>query len=54
MFKGYHIADIPVILGSIDPCFACTDRTAVILLDIKSGTKKTMTIGEIKKKYWRR
>jgi len=54
MFKGYHVADIPIILGSIDPCFACTDRTTVMLLDVKSGTKKTMTIGEIKKKYWRR
>jgi NADH-quinone oxidoreductase subunit D len=26
MLKGGHIADIPITLASIDPCFSCTDR----------------------------
>jgi Ni,Fe-hydrogenase III large subunit/NADH:ubiquinone oxidoreductase subunit C len=28
MIKGYYIADIPAALGSLDPCFSCTDRMA--------------------------
>ena len=26
MLEGYFIADIPIILAAIDPCFSCTDR----------------------------
>lgn len=32
---GHHIADIPVIVASCDPCFSCTDRTLVIDRDIE-------------------
>ena len=35
MFKGNRVADIPVILGSIDPCFACMDR--ITLVDAETG-----------------
>lgn len=35
---GYQIADIPMILVGIDPCFSCNDR-AVSLLD-KSGERR--------------
>lgn len=35
MLKGSYIADIPVIVASIDPCIACTDR--VTLVDIRKG-----------------
>ncbi len=28
MIKGCYIADIPAALGSLDPCFSCTDRMA--------------------------
>lgn len=52
MFKGYHVADVPVILGSIDPCFSCTDRITV--LDVKTGKKKILTYQYIKRKYWRK
>ncbi len=31
---GHHIADIPVIVASCDPCFSCTDRTLVIDRDL--------------------
>jgi len=30
MLKGEQIADIPIIVASIDPCMSCTDRVAVV------------------------
>ncbi len=30
MLQGEQIADIPIIVASIDPCLSCTDRVAVI------------------------
>ncbi|MBR9680082.1 MAG: NADH dehydrogenase subunit [Candidatus Altiarchaeota archaeon] len=30
MLKGQSLSDVPVIINSIDPCFACTDRVTVI------------------------
>jgi len=36
MFQGNTIADAPIIVGSIDPCFSCTERMEVV--DVK--TKK--------------
>ncbi len=40
MLKGQQLADMPIIVASIDPCFACTDR--VTLLDTRTGTTKTV------------
>jgi len=37
MLLDNQFADFPIILGSIDPCFSCTDRVAVV--DLKSGRK---------------
>ncbi len=34
MIQGATIADVPIILGSIDPCFSCTERVEVV--DVKS------------------
>ncbi|MEM0232901.1 MAG: nickel-dependent hydrogenase large subunit [Candidatus Nezhaarchaeales archaeon] len=42
MLKGCYIADIPAILASIDPCFSCTDRAA--LIDTNSGEKRIIDI----------
>ncbi len=28
--KGYQIADAPIILAAIDPCYSCTDRIALV------------------------
>ena len=44
MLKGEQLADIPIIVASIDPCLSCTDRVAVIR-DGKSGilTKDDLT-----------
>lgn len=30
MLRGEQIADIPIIVASIDPCLSCTDRVAVV------------------------
>lgn len=30
LIKGGHLGDVPVIIGSIDPCFSCTDRVTMI------------------------
>jgi len=30
MLKGNFIADAPIIIGSIDPCFSCTERLEVV------------------------
>ena len=38
MLMGQHVADIPIVLAGIDPCFACMDRVAII--DLKTGEKK--------------
>jgi membrane-bound hydrogenase subunit alpha len=34
---GAFVADIPIAIASIDPCFSCTDRMAVVLNDRHRG-----------------
>jgi NADH-quinone oxidoreductase subunit D len=36
---GAYVADIPIAIASIDPCFSCTDRTTVLLNDRRRGVK---------------
>ncbi len=36
MLLGNRLADFPIIVGSIDPCFSCTDRVAVVKM--KTGS----------------
>jgi membrane-bound hydrogenase subunit alpha len=38
---GSYVADIPIAIASIDPCFSCTDRMAIVLRDSKNGTRVT-------------
>ncbi|HMA52994.1 MAG TPA: NADH-quinone oxidoreductase subunit C [Acidobacteriota bacterium] len=45
MLLGNQFADFPIILGSIDPCFSCTDRVAVI--DAASGRRRVLTQAEL-------
>jgi Ni,Fe-hydrogenase III large subunit len=33
--KGMSLADVPIILGSMDPCFSCTERMQVV--DVRSS-----------------
>jgi Ni,Fe-hydrogenase III large subunit/Ni,Fe-hydrogenase III component G len=35
MLEGQQVADVPIGIGSFDPCFSCTDRMEV--LDVNSG-----------------
>lgn len=39
MLRGEQIADIPIIVASIDPCLSCTDRVAVV----RRGEKSILT-----------
>jgi membrane-bound hydrogenase subunit alpha len=36
MLQGGYLADVPIVIAAIDPCFSCTDR-AVVLRDENSG-----------------
>jgi Ni,Fe-hydrogenase III large subunit len=41
MIKDETIADVPIILGSMDPCFSCTERVEVI--NARSGEANLLT-----------
>jgi len=41
------IADMTISLGSIDPCFSCTDRLETI--DIRTGETKVWSHEELQK-----
>ncbi|MBE6466871.1 NADH-quinone oxidoreductase subunit C [Denitrobacterium detoxificans] len=41
MFRGNTISDAALIVGSIDPCYSCTERVSII--DVKKGTEKVVT-----------
>jgi NADH-quinone oxidoreductase subunit D len=45
---GSHIADIPLILAGIDPCFSCMDRMAFI--DSKSSRRWIWSMEELRRK----
>lgn len=44
---GSFVADIPIAIASIDPCYSCTDRTSVVLNDRRRGRRVT-TWGELR------
>jgi len=48
IIKGERIADVPIIIGSLDPCYSCTERMAVV--DVKTGQQKIYTKEEIIKR----
>ena len=41
MLRGNTIADAAVVIGSIDPCYSCTDRVTIV--DIKKRKQKVLT-----------
>jgi len=53
MVQGQNIADVPIALGSIDPCFSCTERLETV--DVRSGQIRIYSKAELnelcKKKY---
>jgi len=36
MLKDNNLADVPITIAAIDPCFSCTDR----MIRVKGGSKK--------------
>jgi NADH-quinone oxidoreductase subunit D len=48
MLKGHTLADVPVVLTGMDPCFGCMDRIAVF--DVDKGKEWTVG-GESLRKY---
>lgn len=51
MLKGVDLADAPLTIASIDPCFSCTDRALII--NLKSGNIKTLPLEVISRKRWK-
>ncbi len=45
MIKDQQLADMTISLGSIDPCFSCTDRLETI--DLKSGVTRVWSQREL-------
>jgi len=45
MIQNQALADIPISLGSLDPCFSCTERFEVV--DLKSGSTRVCGIEEL-------
>ena len=45
MIKDQQLADMTITLGSIDPCFSCTDRLETV--DLKSGATKVWSQEEL-------
>jgi Ni,Fe-hydrogenase III large subunit len=46
MIQDQMLADMPISLGSIDPCFSCTDRLETI--DLGSGAVRTYGQAELR------
>jgi Ni,Fe-hydrogenase III large subunit/Ni,Fe-hydrogenase III component G len=46
MIKDQRLADMPISLGSIDPCFSCTDRLETV--ELSTGRARTWTEAELR------
>jgi Ni,Fe-hydrogenase III large subunit len=46
MLEHNFIADAPIIIGSIDPCFSCTERLEVV--DVKTNKIRVYTQEELR------
>ncbi len=44
--RGNYLADAPIILAAIDPCFSCTDR--MVLVDAKDESMELVTSDELR------
>jgi Ni,Fe-hydrogenase III large subunit len=45
MIKDQQLADMTISLGSIDPCFSCTDRLEIV--DLRSGQARVYSQEEL-------
>jgi formate hydrogenlyase subunit 5 len=53
--KGMSIADLPITLGSMDPCFSCTERVQVV--DVRSRSVRIITgreLSDMARRRWDR
>ncbi len=41
MFRGNTISDAALIVGSLDPCYSCTERVTIV--DVKKGKEQTVS-----------
>ncbi len=41
MIEGGYLADVPIVIAAIDPCFSCTDR-AIALKDVRNGREDVL------------
>ena len=48
MLKDQHLADAPIIIASIDPCFSCTDH--VLIIDVRTGSRKQVGLRELSRR----
>ena len=46
MLENGYLADVPIVIAAIDPCFSCTDRTTIAIQD--ASTRKTRGLIEWK------
>ena len=49
MIEGDMLADVPIDIGSFDPCFSCTERMEV--MDVNSGQVRVYTEEEFQNEY---
>ncbi|MGQ9372012.1 NADH-quinone oxidoreductase subunit C [Azospirillum sp. ST 5-10] len=47
MLRGNTVSDAPLIVGSIDPCYSCTDRVTVV--DVRKARSKTIAYKEMER-----
>ncbi|NJD11980.1 MAG: hypothetical protein FIB01_16560, partial [Gemmatimonadetes bacterium] len=45
MVQGQTIADVPITIGSLDPCFSCTERVEAV--DIRDGSRRIYSRAEL-------
>jgi formate hydrogenlyase subunit 5 len=45
MIQGQTLADVPITIGSLDPCFSCTERFEVV--DTRVGSSRVYTAEEL-------
>jgi Ni,Fe-hydrogenase III large subunit/Ni,Fe-hydrogenase III component G len=45
MIKGGMLADVPITIGSLDPCFSCTERVEAV--DVRKGTVRVFSHEEL-------
>lgn len=54
---GHHLADVPMILVGIDPCFSCNDRAVTLREARRDGQEKTWSWADLRRygiDYYRR